>query len=117
MALASSAIPAELSGELSAEELAEFCGTDPSKPLLVAVKGTIYDVSSAANFYGPDGPYGAFAGRDASRALAIMSVKEADVSSSLEGLTEKQMETLEQWERKFQAKYPVAGRLVSKTQA
>ncbi|GAB7362982.1 hypothetical protein MBLNU230_g3277t1 [Neophaeotheca triangularis] len=43
-------------------------GTNPDLPLYLAINGTIYDVSASPSFYGPGGPYGHFAGRDASRA-------------------------------------------------
>jgi membrane-associated progesterone receptor component len=33
----------------------------------------VFDVSRGANFYGPSGPYGNFAGRDASRGMAKQS--------------------------------------------
>lgn len=39
-------------------------------PQQLAVKGTVYDVSRAKNFYAPGASYNAFAGRDASRGLA-----------------------------------------------
>lgn len=44
--------PAQV-GELTAKELAAYDGTDPSKPLLMAIKGQIYDVSQSryVNFY------------------------------------------------------------------
>ncbi|KAL0017349.1 hypothetical protein SO802_004418 [Lithocarpus litseifolius] len=32
-------------GEIIGEELKEYDGTDPKKPLLMAIKGQIYDVS------------------------------------------------------------------------
>lgn len=103
-------------GDLSPDELENFNGRDANKPLLVAIRGMIYNVSSAGNFYGPEGPYAPFAGRDASRALALMSVEEAELSSSLDGLTEKQVATLDQWEAKFRKKYPVVGKLVARSQ-
>jgi membrane-associated progesterone receptor component len=37
---------------------------------------TVFDVSAGANFYGPEGMYGNFAGRDASRGMAKQSFDE-----------------------------------------
>lgn len=71
--------------EFTLSELKQYDGTDPTKPILIAIKGIIkffiilyiyiwkgkvYDVSSKESFYGPNGPYHTFAGKDASRALA-----------------------------------------------
>lgn len=36
-------------------ELRQYDGTDPSKPMYLAISGVIFDVSSASEFYGPDG--------------------------------------------------------------
>eukprot|EP00250_Pteridium_aquilinum_P003876 c14150_g1_i1 orf=231-554(+) len=99
-------------GQITEEELLKYNGTDSSLPIYVAIKKRIFDVSSARNFYGPDGSYAVFAGKDASRALGKMSTKEHDVVGSIDGLTEKELKVLEDWERKFEAKYPVVGSLV-----
>ncbi|KAK3370861.1 hypothetical protein B0T24DRAFT_627218 [Lasiosphaeria ovina] len=53
---------------LTPAELAAFDGSDPSKPIYLAINGTIYDVSANARTYGPGGSYQYFAGCDASRA-------------------------------------------------
>lgn len=53
------------------EELAQYDGTDSSKPIYLAVKKTVYDVSKSIAFYGPGGSYKNFAGKDASRALGL----------------------------------------------
>lgn len=50
-----------------------------------------------------------FAGKEVARALAIMSLKAEDCTDNLEGVTEKQMGTLKEWEDKFRVKYPVVG--------
>ncbi|XP_058113997.1 probable steroid-binding protein 3 [Magnolia sinica] len=98
--------------EFSLQQLKQFDGSDASKPIYVAVKGRVFDVSTGKSFYGPGGPYCIFSGKDASRALAKMSKNEEDVCASLDGLTEKEMGVLNDWEKKFEAKYPVIGRVV-----
>ena len=100
-------------GDLTSEELSAFDGSDSSKPLLMAIKDIIYDVTAGASFYGPGGPYHVLAGNDASRSLALMSTKKEDVSPSLDGLTEKQLDTLAKWELKFKDKYPEVGKVVT----
>ncbi|CAK9141331.1 unnamed protein product [Ilex paraguariensis] len=99
--------------ELTLQQLKQYDGTDPSKPLYVAVKGRIFDVTEGMSFYGPGKDYSMFAGKDASRALAKMSKNEEDVCASLEGLSEKEIGVLNDWEKKFEAKYPVVGNVVS----
>lgn len=56
--------------DFTVSELKKYDGSDPTSPVLMAVKGKVYDVTSGAKFYGPGGPYAAFAGKDASIALA-----------------------------------------------
>ncbi|CAO2820375.1 probable steroid-binding protein 3 [Amaranthus tricolor] len=98
--------------EFTLQQLKNYDGSDPSKPIYVAIKGRVFDVSTGKNFYGPGGAYAIFAGKDASRALAKMSKNEEDVVSSIDGLSEKELEVLADWEKKFEAKYPVVGRVV-----
>ncbi|KAL9233938.1 hypothetical protein vseg_008870 [Gypsophila vaccaria] len=98
--------------ELTLEQLKQYDGSDPSKPIYVAIKGQIFDVTTGLSFYGPGGPYSMFAGKDASRALAKMSKDENDVVASLDGLSDKELGVLADWETKFQAKYPVVGRVL-----
>ncbi|TGJ86764.1 hypothetical protein E0Z10_g1981 [Xylaria hypoxylon] len=52
---------------LTPAELAAYDGTDETKPLYLAINGTIYDVSANRRTYGPDGSYRYFAGVDAAR--------------------------------------------------
>ncbi|GMJ11125.1 membrane-associated progesterone binding protein 2 [Hibiscus trionum] len=99
--------------DLTPQQLLQFNGSDPSKPIYVAINGRIYDVTSGKSFYGPGGAYAMFAGKDASRALAKMSKNEEDVCADLDGLSEKEMGVLNDWVKKFEAKYPVVGRVVS----
>ena len=59
----------------TASELKQYTGEN-GMPIYVCIKGVVYDVSSGAGFYGPGKGYSSFAGRDASRALAVMVVQE-----------------------------------------
>ncbi|GAV72505.1 Cyt-b5 domain-containing protein [Cephalotus follicularis] len=96
-------------GEIPEEELKQYDGSDPKKPLLMAIKAQIYDVSQSRMFYGPGGPYALFAGKDASRALAKMSFEEKDLNGDLSGLGPFELEALQDWEYKFMSKYATVG--------
>jgi len=96
-------------GEVTEEQLKGYDGSDPEKPLLMAIKGQIYDVSQSRMFYGPGGPYALFAGKDASRALAKMSFEEKDLTGDISGLGPFELEALQDWEYKFMSKYVKVG--------
>lgn len=100
-------------GEITEEELKQYDGADSKKPLLMAIKGQIYDVSQSRMFYGPGGPYALFAGKDASRALAKMSFEEKDLTGDISGLGPFELEALQDWEYKFMSKYVKVGSIKS----
>lgn len=58
-----------------------------------------------------DGGYSVFAGREVARALAKMSLKKDDCNAELEGCSEKELESLAQWETKFKEKYAIVGKV------
>ena len=72
------------------------------------VKGKVYDVSGKAA-YAPGGQYHVFAGKDASRALAMTSVKSEDVKPEWSDLSDKEKSTLEDWVTYFRKRYNVVG--------
>ncbi|KAJ3249563.1 hypothetical protein HDU78_000090 [Chytriomyces hyalinus] len=100
------------------KELSQFDGR-ASKKIYLAVKGSVFDVSSGASFYGPDGMYGNFAGRDASRGLAKDSFDAEMVQSldlpidTLADLDPSEVETLSGWFQFFSGKYTLVGYLVN----
>ncbi|KAK3112412.1 hypothetical protein LTR53_011335 [Teratosphaeriaceae sp. CCFEE 6253] len=53
--------------QLTDAQLAGYDGSDPGRPIYLALNGTIYDVSAGARIYGPGGSYNVFAGKDAAR--------------------------------------------------
>ncbi|RHY83928.1 hypothetical protein DYB26_008883, partial [Aphanomyces astaci] len=96
--------------DLTRTELSAFT----TLPVYVALRGVIYDVTlGGLEHYGPNGGYKLFAGRDATRALALMSFDQEHLDNPTEdGLTETQIKTLADWEAKFQSKYGVVGKLI-----
>lgn len=52
---------------LTDAELLAYDGSDPNKPIYLALNGTIYDVTAGRRVYGPGGSYNVFAGKDAAR--------------------------------------------------
>lgn len=50
-----------------------------------------------------------FAGKECSRALALMSTDEADCNGNLEGLGFTELDVLRDWTAKFTMKYPIVG--------
>lgn len=94
--------------------------TEDQASIYLAIKGRVYDVTPGRNFYGPQGPYANFAGRDASRGLACGSFEEDMLTKDLDGpldslddLDDDQRTALEGWEESFGGKYLVVGRLVA----
>jgi predicted heme/steroid binding protein len=68
-------------------DLNEFDGSDPTKPIYLAINGTIYDVSAGRKHYGPGGSYHFFAGHDASRAF-VTSCFDTDLNPDMRGVEE-----------------------------
>ena len=75
--------------------------------------GKVFDVTAGASFYGPGGPYGVFAGKDASRGLAKMDLKPSEFGIS--DLSPSEKNTLKEWAQKFSDKYPQVGVIVDYT--
>ncbi|KAN0064387.1 Dihydrodipicolinate synthase [Thecaphora frezii] len=105
--------------------LALYDGTNPSPSpsaparILLAINRKVFDVTSGRNFYGPGGPYGNFAGRDASRGMAKQSF-DLDIITPLDkpidlldDLTQSEIKNMNEWEAMFTGKYGIVGELVN----
>jgi hypothetical protein len=85
----------------------------PPPPLYLAVRGVVFDVRDGAGFYAPGSSYAALAGRDCSRAVALMSLEPADLEAEddLSGLSaEEELRDLDAifWSV-YVRKYPLVG--------
>jgi len=81
--------------------------------VLIAVLGKIFDVTKSKNFYGPGGPYSAFAGKDASRGLATFNVGLAcEEYDDLSDLNKSELDQVREWSEQFTEKYPIIGKLL-----
>ncbi|KAK2715130.1 membrane-associated progesterone receptor component 1-like [Artemia franciscana] len=99
--------------DMTIRQLKEYDGTKNDGRILVAVNGSIFDVTPKKNLYGPGGSYSPFAGRDASRALALFDVTVVkDEYDDLTDLTESQMSHVREWQDQFAEKYDYIGRLL-----
>lgn len=97
--------------ELTLDELKGHDGADKAKPMLLSIRGAIYDVSEGKDFYGPDGIY-PFAGRECARAFALVSTDVADCVADVSGLGAMELDNLAEWTAKFDFKYKKVGRVV-----
>ena len=105
-------LPKAEARDYAVSELSEYDGSDPQKPLLIAIRGEVYDVTRGRHFYGPGGFYEVFSGRDCTRALARMSFEEEDFTDDIEGLRQDELDQLEEWIEMFAAKYEHVGHLI-----
>ncbi|XP_062502975.1 neudesin-like [Corticium candelabrum] len=94
----------------TADELSQYDGSDETKPLYMAVKGTVFDVTEGKDFYGPGSEYHFMTGRDVSHGIAKWSFDPKHHHDNLDGLTKEELEELDKIYREvYLAKYPVVG--------
>ncbi|CDW60263.1 membrane associated progesterone receptor [Trichuris trichiura] len=109
----SSQLPPLKRHDMDLDELRNYDGSN--ERICLAVNGKIYDVTSKRELYGSGGPYGLFAGRDASRCLAKFSTDVSllkDDYDDLSDLTSSEMNVLMEWALQFEQLYPCVGRLL-----
>jgi membrane-associated progesterone receptor component len=106
---------------ISNEELKKHNGEGeiPDKyataPIYIGAGGKVYDMSfGGVTFYGKGCAYNVFAGNDASRSLALMSLDSKDaMNPDISDLNEKQIKVMNDWIKTFEERklYPVVGTL------
>jgi membrane-associated progesterone receptor component len=84
-------------------------------PIYIGAHDKVYDMSfGGVSFYGKGCSYNGFAGRNAARALALMSLDPADAKNSdISDLTPKQIGIMNDWKKTFEERkgYPIVGKL------
>ena len=65
----------------------KYTGEKDSPGIYIAILGQVFDVSKAPNFYGPQGGYGFFAGKDASRAYVTGQFDSEGLTDDVSGLS------------------------------
>jgi membrane-associated progesterone receptor component len=82
-------------------------------PIYVGAGTKVFDVSfGGVTFYGKNCAYEGFAGRDATRALALMSLNPEDAKNpDISDLDEKRIKVLNDWIKTFEERknYPIVG--------
>jgi membrane-associated progesterone receptor component len=94
------------------EQLKAFDGSDPSKPIYVAIKGAVFDVSHKQDIYGPGKSYSIFAGKDGSKGLGMSSLKPEHAVPDYRDLSETDMKVLNDWHGFFSKRYNIVGRVI-----
>ena len=96
--------------EMSLEELA---AAKEKGALLIGGEGRVFDVSTNEGFYGKEGSYHLFVGKDASVALAKMKFNAEFLDPSQlhwkRDLDEKEHNILQDWLERFENKYKLVG--------
>lgn len=101
--------------QMTLQELSHYDGSIAGKPMYLAIRGTVFDVTTGKSFYGPDGVY-PFAGRECACAFAMVSTEVEDCNDNLEDMSPAEMDSLRDWESRFYSKYPIIGNVQSENQ-
>jgi predicted heme/steroid binding protein len=92
----------------SLKDLSNYDGREGTPHYFVS-DGHVWDASSSDMF---KSAYGQWSGRDASFALAKMSLSDEDINrTDYDSLSEEDMESLQSWTQYFNQKYLIKGHL------
>ena len=98
--------------KISREELT-LATSENATTLYVSILGHVFDVSKGASYYGKNGGYAFFAGRDATRAFATGDFSADGLQESIEGLSSPECLAIQKWLSFYQShrKYDFLGYL------
>ncbi|PIA37558.1 hypothetical protein AQUCO_03000257v1 [Aquilegia coerulea] len=96
------------------EELAIYNGTDANLPILLAILGSVFDVTKGKSHYGPGGSYSHFSGRDASRAFVSGNFTGDGLIDSLHGLSSVEVKSVVDWRDFYFRSYIYVGNLIGR---
>mmetsp|Transcript_28317 Transcript_28317/g.60303 ORF Transcript_28317/g.60303 Transcript_28317/m.60303 type:complete len:255 (-) Transcript_28317:17-781(-) len=82
-----------------------------AKRIWLAIRGDVFDVTEGIRFYGPEGSYRFFAGRDGSRAFATGEFSDQGLREDCDGLEPEQLWAIEQWRQRYHIDYKFVGNL------
>jgi len=99
----------ETRADWTEKDLQAYDGKDPDAPILIAMDGRVFNVWRGRHFYGADGCYECFAGRDATRLMAKQILE--DDEDDGEDLKPDELENLAGWKAYFTSKYDDVGTL------
>lgn len=102
--------------EITIKELETFNGLQKNK-IYVAINHKVFDVTSAWEYFGPEGPDSSLAGREASRALVALTLRKDN--NKLDDFTDfnsMQLDYLFELETQYRERYHFVGELVEKKQ-
>ncbi|KAF8134467.1 cytochrome b5-like heme/steroid binding domain-containing protein [Boletus edulis] len=98
-------------------QLAEYDGSDASKPIYVSIKGDVFDVTRKRDVYGHGGSYNIFAGKDGSKGLGMSSLTPEDAVPDYSALPENERKVLDDWHSFFTKRYNIVGRVTDMPEA
>ncbi len=111
--------PVELFSEsgtrlVTLNELAAHGHSGPLKPIWLAMLGNVFDVGKGERYYGPDGGYNFFSGRDGTRAFVTGQFDEEGLVDDVEGLSPLQLGEVDSWVKMYNKDYTYVGKLIGR---
>ena len=92
------------------DELAAYTGKN-GEAVYLSILGNIFDVTNGRKYYGHDGSYSFFAGRDSSRAFVSGDFTEKGLSEDLTGLSDLEILSIQEWLIFYKEHYTYVGKL------